>query len=67
MSGERSLFVDTSVWSLAFRRDAPDDCAEVIVAVPETGHAVFVDDPTTFDRALQGLLDSTVGAKKGSS
>lgn len=24
-----SLLVDTSVWSLAFRRDAPPDCAEV--------------------------------------
>ena len=24
-----TLFVDTSVWSLAFRRDAPVDCAEV--------------------------------------
>jgi predicted nucleic acid-binding protein len=24
-----SLFVDTSVWSLAFRRDAPDECAQV--------------------------------------
>jgi microsomal epoxide hydrolase len=37
------------------------------VAVPETGHAVFVDDPTTFDRALQGLLDSAVRAKKSTS
>lgn len=34
------------------------------VAVPQTGHAVFVDDPTTFDQALQRLLDSAVGAKK---
>jgi pimeloyl-ACP methyl ester carboxylesterase len=37
------------------------------VAVPETGHAVFVDDPATFNRALQGLLDSVVGAKKSTS
>jgi len=32
------------------------------VSVPETGHAVFVDDPTTFNRALQQLLDAATAA-----
>ena len=30
------------------------------VAVPETGHAVFVDSPGAFNRALQELLDAAL-------
>lgn len=32
------------------------------VSVPETGHAVFIDDPTTFNRALQQLLEAATAA-----
>jgi len=35
------------------------------VSVPQTGHAVFVDDPTTFDRALQQLLEAATTADRG--
>jgi non-heme chloroperoxidase len=30
------------------------------VSVPEAGHAVFIDDPTTFNRAIQQLLDAAI-------
>ena len=32
------------------------------VSVPDTGHAVFIDDPMTFDRELQQLLDAATQA-----
>jgi non-heme chloroperoxidase len=34
------------------------------VSVPETGHAVFIDDPTTFDRALRQLLDAATATSR---
>jgi non-heme chloroperoxidase len=34
------------------------------VSVPESGHAVFIDDPTTFNRALQQLLDSSTAGRR---
>lgn len=37
------------------------------LALPGTGHAVFVDDPATFNRALQGLLDAALGAQQSPS
>jgi len=55
-----SLFVDTSVWSLALRRDNPQDCREVELlhrALSE-GVAVF-----TTGLVLQELLQGFSGAK----
>lgn len=37
------------------------------ISVPETGHAMFIDDPTTFNGALQQLLDAAVRSTRGSS
>lgn len=53
-----NLFVDTSVWSLALRRDAPSGAPEVRVLADalETGNAVF-----TTGLVLQELLQGFAG------
>lgn len=55
-----SLFVDTSVWSLAFRRDAPPASAPVLALVRalEAGEAVL-----TTGLVLQELLQGFSGPK----
>lgn len=55
-----SLFVDTSVWSLALRRDAPAAVPEVraLTAALESGEAIF-----TTGLILQELLQGFAGAK----
>jgi predicted nucleic acid-binding protein len=55
-----SLFVDTSVWSLALRRDAPSQVAEVYVLVRalEAGEAVL-----TTGLVLQELLQGFSGPR----
>lgn len=55
-----SLFVDTSVWSLALRRDAPDGSAEVrmLIRALEGGETVL-----TTGLVLQELLQGFTGPK----
>ena len=55
-----SLFVDTSVWSLALRRDAPSDAAEVreLVRALKAGDSVV-----TTGLILQELLQGFSGPK----
>lgn len=55
-----SLFVDTSVWSLAFRRDPPDDCAQVttLKRALEEGETIV-----TTGLVLQELLQGFSGPK----
>ena len=55
-----SLFVDTSVWSLALRRDAPPDVAEVdrLSDALKTGEQVF-----TTGIVLQELLQGYAGPR----
>ena len=55
-----SLFVDTSVWSLAFRRDAPSMVPEVreLVRAIEAGEALF-----TTGLVLQELLQGFSGPR----
>jgi predicted nucleic acid-binding protein len=55
-----SLFVDTSVWSLAFRRDAPDGCAQVttLKRALEEGDTIV-----TTGLVLQELLQGFSGPK----
>jgi predicted nucleic acid-binding protein len=55
-----SLFVDTSVWSLAFRRDAPSSAAEVqaLVRALEGGEMLFATG-----LVLQELLQGFLGPK----
>jgi predicted nucleic acid-binding protein len=55
-----SLFVDTSVWSLAFRRDAPADLKEVraLMRALEAGETVL-----TTGLILQELLQGFAGPK----
>lgn len=55
-----NLFVDTSVWSLALRRDAPSGVAEVVVLAGalESGGLVF-----TTGVVLQELLHGFAGPK----
>ncbi len=55
-----SLFVDTSVWSLAFRRDAPAHGAEVgaLVGAIEAGDTIV-----TTGLVLQELLQGFAGPK----
>ncbi len=55
-----SLFVDTSVWSLAMRRDAPPDTPEVKVLAQalKDGEAVY-----TTGLVLQELLQGFSGPK----
>jgi predicted nucleic acid-binding protein len=55
-----SLFVDTSVWSLALRRDQTADGAEVgmLIRALEDGEALF-----TTGLVLQELLQGFVGPK----
>jgi len=55
-----SLFVDTSVWSLAFRRDAPDGCAQVTALrrALEEGETIV-----TTGLVLQELLQGFSGPK----
>src|SRR6185312_8728318 len=55
-----SLFVDTGVWSLAFRRDAPDDCAQVttLKRALEEGETIV-----TTGLVLQELLQGFSGPK----
>jgi predicted nucleic acid-binding protein len=55
-----SLLVDTSVWSLAFRRDSPPDCAEVKVLrlALEGGETVVCTG-----LILQELLQGFAGAR----
>jgi len=58
-----SLFVDTSVWSLALRRDKPPDGKEVklLYRALSEGIAVF-----TTGLVLQELLQGFLGAKASS-
>jgi predicted nucleic acid-binding protein len=55
-----SLFIDTSVWSLALRRDAPDSSREVAVLVRaiEAGETIL-----TTGLVLQELLQGFSGPK----
>ncbi len=55
-----SLFVDTSVWSLAFRLDAPDGCAPVAILkrALEEGETIV-----TTGLVLQELLQGFSGPK----
>jgi predicted nucleic acid-binding protein len=55
-----SLFVDTSVWSLAFRRDAPSNEPEVgaLVRALETGESILATG-----LVLQELLQGFQGSK----
>ena len=55
-----SLFVDTSVWSLAYRRDIPSPTAEVraLVRAIETGESIL-----TTGLVLQELLQGFSGPK----
>ena len=55
-----SLFVDTSVWSLAFRRDPPDTCAQVmrLTRALEEGDTIL-----TTGLVLQELLQGFSGPK----
>jgi predicted nucleic acid-binding protein len=55
-----NLFVDTSVWSLALRRDSPGDGQQVTVLV----HALERGDPiVTTGLVLQELLQGFAGPK----
>lgn len=56
-----SLFVDTSVWSLAFRRDEPTAAVEVqaLVRAIETGETIL-----TTGLVLQELLQGFAGPKQ---
>lgn len=58
-----SLFVDTSVWSLALRRDQPAGRAEVgmLVRAVESGETLL-----TTGLVLQELLQGFAGPKSGS-
>ena len=55
-----SLFVDTSVWSLAFRRDSPSPASEVreLVRAIEAGEALL-----TTGLVLQELLQGFAGPR----
>lgn len=55
-----NLFVDTSVWSLAFRRDAPSDAAQVqaLRNALAAGDSIF-----TTGLILQELLQGVAGPK----
>jgi predicted nucleic acid-binding protein len=55
-----SLFVDTSVWSLAFRRDSPSSAPEVrkLVQAIDTGETIL-----TTGLVLQELLQGFSGPK----
>lgn len=55
-----SLFVDTSVWSLALRRDQPDRSAEVaaLIRALESGEALF-----TTGLVLQEILQGFAGPR----
>lgn len=55
-----SLFVDTSVWSLALRRDAPGECAEVqfLLRAIDRGDALL-----TTGLVLQELLQGFSGPR----
>jgi predicted nucleic acid-binding protein len=55
-----SLFVDTSVWSLALRRDAPPGCAEVdaLTAALDEGESLL-----TTGLVLQELLQGFAGPR----
>jgi predicted nucleic acid-binding protein len=57
-----SLFVDTSVWSLALRRDQPGGRAEVemLARAVEAGETLL-----TTGLVLQELLQGFAGAKAG--
>lgn len=59
-----SLLVDTSVWSLAFRRDAPPDCVEVhaLRLALEEGESVVCTG-----LILQEVLQGFAGAKSRDS
>lgn len=55
-----SLFVDTSVWSLAFRRDRPESVAEA----EELGRALSAgEEVVTTGLVLQELLQGFAGPK----
>lgn len=51
-----TLFIDTSVWSLAFRRDAPSPAAEVraLIRALETGETI-VSTGLVLQEILQGF------------
>ena len=59
-----SLFVDTSVWSLALRRDAPSQVAEVYVLVRalEAGELVLTTG-LVLQELLQGRRDHVDAAE----
>ena len=51
-----TLFVDTSVWSLAFRRDAPADCPEVgVLRKALEGDDTIVTTGVVLQELLQGF------------
>jgi len=58
-----SLFVDTSVWSLAFRRDNPRDAKEVKLLHRALSEGITV---LTTGLVLQELLQGFLGAKASS-
>ena len=58
-----SLFVDTSVWSLALRRDAPQDGKEVTLLYRALNEGLAV---ITTGLVLQELLQGFLGAKASS-
>jgi predicted nucleic acid-binding protein len=53
-----SLFADTSVWSLAFRRDTPDKAPEVAALIQALGTGEFV---LSTGLVLQELLQGFAG------
>jgi predicted nucleic acid-binding protein len=55
-----TLFVDTSVWSLALRRDAPESTPEVAALTAALGHGETI---VTTGLVLQELLQGFTGAK----
>ncbi len=58
-----SLFVDTSVWSLALRRDAPADVPEVqTLSEALAGSAVVVTTGLVLQELLQGFNGSKAAA-----
>jgi len=55
-----SLFADTSVWSLAFRRDSPEGIPEVAALIQALGEGDFV---LSTGLVLQELLQGFAGPK----
>ncbi len=59
-----TLFVDTSVWSLALRRDGVPDAAEVqALRRALSGEAIVVTTGTVLQELLQGFSGARAGAE----